>query len=82
MLCQINYYHTISQQLALSLCYLVCIFAFSAEGSVATAHENDQWRCSPENRCLQEPAVLTPHYIRHLTPGARIMMILRNPTDR
>lgn len=54
----------------------------TGEASASTMWDNHQWQYMPENDGLSEPAVLTPHYIRHIQPDVKLIVILRNPTDR
>ena len=34
------------------------------------------------NKGLMEPRYIAAHYIRHITPDAKLIFIFRNPTDR
>ena len=36
----------------------------------------------PENRGCDEPQYMTAHYVKHILPDVKIMVILRNPIDR
>ena len=40
------------------------------------------WPLIPQNKGLSEPAVLTPHLMRHLYPDPKFIVIMRNPVDR
>jgi hypothetical protein len=41
------------------------------------------WDLMPQNEGLMaDNALLTPHCIHHLTPQAKLILILRNPVDR
>ena len=40
------------------------------------------WTRIPQNKGLREPAVLTPHLMRHLYKDPKFIVILRNPVDR
>ncbi|KAL8607105.1 hypothetical protein ACOMHN_008691 [Nucella lapillus] len=40
------------------------------------------WSLIPQNQGLQEPAVLTPHLMRHVYKDPKFIVILRNPVDR
>ncbi|KAK7504791.1 hypothetical protein BaRGS_00003819, partial [Batillaria attramentaria] len=52
------------------------------DGSASTMYENHFWYLFPGNENCSEPRVLTVDYIRHLNPGAKIIVIMRNPTNR
>ena len=52
------------------------------DGSASTLWDNFPWRSLPGNENKTEPVVLNAHHIRHLTPGVKILVILRNPIDR
>ncbi|XP_076461709.1 carbohydrate sulfotransferase 15-like [Babylonia areolata] len=52
------------------------------DASASTFWNNDEWWRLPENCGRTEPLFTNAHYIHHLTPQARIIVILRNPTDR
>ncbi|XP_067654069.1 carbohydrate sulfotransferase 15-like [Haliotis asinina] len=53
----------------------------TGEGSPSTVWENSHWRYLPGNYNCTEPRVLNPHYIYHLNPDTRIIIVIRNPTD-
>ena len=46
------------------------------------AWHGSDWRRDLLNENRTEPRILLPHKIRHLTPGAKVIMIVRNPTHR
>ncbi|KAK7504790.1 hypothetical protein BaRGS_00003818, partial [Batillaria attramentaria] len=52
------------------------------DGSPTTVYENHFWYLYPGNENCSEPRVLTVDYVRHLNPGTKIIVILRNPTSR
>ncbi|XP_071098219.1 carbohydrate sulfotransferase 15-like [Haliotis cracherodii] len=54
----------------------------TGDGSASTAWHNPNWRNLPGNYNCTEPRVLTPHYIHHLNPSTKIIIVVRNPTDR
>ena len=54
----------------------------AVDASASTFWNNDEWWRLPENCGRTEPLFTTAHYIRRLTPQARIIVILRNPTER
>ncbi|XP_046554771.1 carbohydrate sulfotransferase 15-like [Haliotis rubra] len=53
----------------------------TGEGSPSTAWQNSHWRHLPGNYNCTEPRVLNPHYIYHLNPATKIIIVIRNPTD-
>ena len=40
------------------------------------------WRRSPENEGKEEPEYLNPHYMQHVHPEAKFIVMLRNPIER
>ncbi|XP_046560547.1 carbohydrate sulfotransferase 15-like [Haliotis rubra] len=54
----------------------------TGDGSVSTAWHNQHWRHLPGNYNCTEPRVLAPHYIYHLNPSTKIIILVRNPTER
>lgn len=54
----------------------------TGDGSASTLWDNDDWWRLPENCGRDEPLYTNANYIRHLTPHARVLVILRQPTDR
>ncbi|XP_076466182.1 carbohydrate sulfotransferase 15-like [Babylonia areolata] len=54
----------------------------TGDASASTFWSNDEWWRLPENCGLTEPRFTNAHHIHRLTPHARIIVILRNPTDR
>ena len=52
------------------------------EASPSIFWEASHWKELPENRGLDEPKYVTAHYVKHIVPDVKIIVILRNPTDR
>ncbi|XP_076446975.1 carbohydrate sulfotransferase 15-like [Babylonia areolata] len=52
------------------------------DGSPANVWQNNRWAMFPGNERCTEPRIITADYIRHLTPNAKIIVMLRNPTNR
>ena len=63
--------------------YIYCSIFLAGDGSASTMWDNDHWVNLTENSdILREPLYVVPDYIHHMTPQARIIVMLRNPTDR
>ncbi|KAL8577017.1 hypothetical protein ACOMHN_065621 [Nucella lapillus] len=56
--------------------------AITMDASASTFWNNDEWWRLQENCNQTQPLFTNAHYIRHLTPQAKVIVILRNPTDR
>lgn len=54
----------------------------TGEASVSVMWENDDWWHFPENEGQEEPLYTTGDYIKHILPELKIIIILRNPTER
>ncbi|XP_071089470.1 carbohydrate sulfotransferase 15-like isoform X1 [Haliotis cracherodii] len=54
----------------------------TGDASVSTLWFNDYWWQLPENCGFTEPKYTNAHYIRYLIPKAKIIIILRDPTER
>ena len=55
----------------------------SGEGSPTVFWDLTGWDLMPQNQNVTpEAALVTPHCIHHLTPRAKIILVLRNPVDR
>ncbi|CAG5134958.1 unnamed protein product, partial [Candidula unifasciata] len=52
------------------------------DASVSTLWSNDDWWKNPENCGLLEPKFTNADHVHLVLPQARIIVILRNPTDR
>ncbi|XP_076446286.1 carbohydrate sulfotransferase 15-like [Babylonia areolata] len=55
---------------------------FRGDCSASTIWENSRWTTLPGNERCTEPRIITADYIRHLTPNAKIIVMLRNPSRR
>ena len=53
-----------------------------AEGTPRTVWHGDHWQYDVINQGLDEPIILSPQKIHHVTPQSRIIGIMRNPTSR
>ena len=40
------------------------------------------WVHIPQNQGLKEPRIITPHLLRHISPGVKLIVLLRNPVER
>ncbi|OWF40119.1 carbohydrate sulfotransferase 15-like [Mizuhopecten yessoensis] len=40
------------------------------------------WPQIPQNRNQTMPSILTPHLIKHVNPGVKLILVLRDPTER
>ena len=58
------------------------INCITVDGTVSTFWENYKWWKEERNQGLEEPAVVLPHYLHHVHPGARIIVLFRNPVER
>ncbi|KAK2141996.1 hypothetical protein LSH36_1007g01035 [Paralvinella palmiformis] len=58
------------------------IQSLTGEATPSYCYDNDGWRLIPGNRDLDEPRYGVPHVIRHVTPSAKIILLLRDPTER
>ncbi|KAL8591614.1 hypothetical protein ACOMHN_030500 [Nucella lapillus] len=56
--------------------------AIVGDHSVDTVWDNSGWRHLPANTNCSVPRVLTADVVRHLNPRAKVMVIVRNPTER
>ena len=54
----------------------------AVEDTPSYVWENDGWTNTTGNEGLTEPIFLTQHYIKHFTPNAKFIVIMRNPTER
>ena len=52
------------------------------DGSAVTLWGPMQWSEEIDNMGKDEPEFINAHYIRHLQPDARFVVIVRNPTER
>lgn len=54
----------------------------TSDASASTLWDNDFWNRLPGNANQSEPDLLIAHYIHHMTPNIKVIVILRNPIDR
>ena len=54
----------------------------AGEASPSIFWDASHWKELPENRGLDEPKYVTAHYVKHIVPDVKIIVILRDPTDR
>jgi len=54
----------------------------TGDASVSTLWSNDRWWTHAENCGLRAPRYVTAHHVAHVLPQARVIVILRDPTDR
>ena len=62
--------------------YFVVSLRYPVDGSPSTLWEYARWPLYPGNEDYMEPVITPPQLIYNLTPSAKIIIILRNPTDR
>ena len=55
---------------------------FLVDGSAVTLWGPMQWAEEIDNKDKDEPEFINAHYIRHLQPEGRFVVIVRNPTER
>jgi hypothetical protein len=58
------------------------LFCLSADATPANFHMHTGWNLLPGNDGLTEPRYTNFHYIKHLTPDAKIIVIFRDPVTR
>ncbi|KAK3589428.1 hypothetical protein CHS0354_020756 [Potamilus streckersoni] len=54
----------------------------TGEASVSLFWDNPDWYNYPENQHFLEPKYTNPDYIHHLLPDVKLILIVRNPSDR
>lgn len=54
----------------------------TGDGTPMDMWDNSGWVSIPQNDGLSEPRVITPHLIRHVNPGVKLIIILRDPIER
>lgn len=62
--------------------FLIIFFLSVGEASVSVMWENDDWYHLPENEGMDEPMYTNGNYLKHFMPKLKILVILRNPSDR
>ena len=55
---------------------------FLVDGSPPDMWEFRGWTQLPQNRNLRNPAVLTPHLMRHLYRDPKFLILVREPVER
>ena len=60
-----------------------CFIPFdSGEASVSLFWDNSDWEKFPENRNQSEPLYIIPHYIHHIIPDVKLILMFRDPVER
>lgn len=54
----------------------------TGEASASILWENDDWFHFKENEAFMEPKYTSADYIRHVIPNVKVIICVRNPTDR
>lgn len=54
----------------------------TGDGTPMDLWDNSGWVNIPQNEGLSEPTVITPHLIKHVNPGVKLIIILRDPVER
>ena len=54
----------------------------TGEATPTYISDSQYWMDTPENTGYDEATILTPHLIKHIIPDVKVIIILRNPTDR
>ena len=52
------------------------------DSSASTLYDQLLWRKIPQNQGKDEPSVISAHFIRHLIPNAKFVVMLREPVSR
>ncbi|ELU05174.1 hypothetical protein CAPTEDRAFT_140582 [Capitella teleta] len=52
------------------------------DASVSYIWDYGDWPNIPLNKGLDEPSIITAHFIRHFTPGAKFIILVREPSER
>jgi N-acetylgalactosamine 4-sulfate 6-O-sulfotransferase len=52
------------------------------DASTSYIWDFDDWVEIPGNAGLQEPKIIAAHFIKHFTPDAKFIILLRDPTER
>lgn len=55
---------------------------FTGEASVSLFWDNSEWMKYPENKGQAEPTYIVPHYIHHIIPHVKMILMLRDPVER
>lgn len=54
----------------------------TGEASVSLFWDNSDWGKFPENKDQSEPLYIVPHYIHHIIPDVKLILMLRDPVER
>lgn len=54
----------------------------SADSTPANMHIHRNWQQLPGNEDLMEPKYTNFHYLNHVSPNAKIIIIIRDPVTR
>ncbi|XP_041377424.1 carbohydrate sulfotransferase 15-like [Gigantopelta aegis] len=54
----------------------------TGDGTPSTIWQHEYWRLIPGNECCSEPRLVTAQYIKHVYPGSKFIVLLRDPTER
>ncbi|XP_069139198.1 carbohydrate sulfotransferase 15-like [Argopecten irradians] len=54
----------------------------TGEGSQSTLWDHRWWWLFPGNKNDEEPKLLNAHFVRHILPDVKLVVILRDPVDR
>ncbi|KAK7471387.1 hypothetical protein BaRGS_00035939 [Batillaria attramentaria] len=52
------------------------------DGSTSRVWRHDYWFLLPGNENCSEPQILNSEFVRHLNPNVKIIIMVRNPTER
>lgn len=55
---------------------------YLGEGTVDVSFDNSHWRQLPGNEGCNEPVYTNPHFLRHIVPNVKLIVMMRNPVDR
>jgi hypothetical protein len=58
------------------------IILYLGDGTPMDFWDFTGWRNIQQNQGLDHPKVLTPHLLHHINPNVKLIIILRNPTQR
>ena len=61
---------------------IVLIIVYLGDGTPMDFWDFTGWRNIQQNQGLDHPKVLTPHLLHHINPNVKLIIILRNPTQR
>ena len=62
--------------------YIVTYCKFPVDASPAYLWDFYTWKRQEKDKTIREPRYILPHTLREITPQAKYIFILRNPTDR